>query len=447
MKDSSPATGSPASGGDFESAALQRPSWSRYGVLGLLSTMAAVAYFERQLISVVAGPFAADLELSDTELGTVMSGFYAGYALFQIPSGQIADRWGTRRALTAFALLWSLSAAAMALSQNYASAAGLWFIAGSAQAGAFPCAASALRVWMPLTRRAFASGMLSSCMSLGGAASAYTAGKLLGEWDWDWRTLFILFAVPGLAWAGIFAWWFRNAPEEHSAANAAERELIGARSTEEAPAPHRRAPSGTWTAMLTSLTMWAICAQQFFRAAGYIFFATWFPTYLHESRGLSLSEAGAWTSLPLLAVVVGSPAGGIISDWLLVRTGRRRLSRCLLSAACMGLCATMIMTSYLVADARAAVAVISAGSCFAAIGGVSAYTITMDLGGKNVATMFSVMNMCGNIGAAILPPCIGFLVARTGGWELVLPVFAAIYAAAAVSWLVVDPQRPIFANA
>ena len=198
--------------------------------------------------------------------------------------------------------------------------------------------------------------------------------------------------------------------------------------------------------MLTSRSMWAICGQQFFRAAAYIFFATWFPTYLGESYGVSLAEAGRLTSLPLVAVVIGSPLGGLVSDRLLVRTGSRRLSRCVLSAVSLALCAALILGAYFVADPRLAVLVISAGAFWAALGGVSAYTITMDLGGRHVATVFSVMNMCGNVGAALCPPFVGWLVDVSGSWDRVLPFFAAVYAAAAVCWMLLDPGRKIFAD-
>lgn len=190
--------------------------------------------------------------------------------------------------------------------------------------------------------------------------------------------------------------------------------------------------------------MWAICAQQFFRAAAYIFFATWFPTYLMHSRGISLEAAGRLTSLPLVAVVLGSPLGGAVSDWLLARSGNRRLSRCILAAAGMWLCAGLITAAYFVESATLAVAVISAGAFCAALGGVSAYTITMDLGGRHVATVFSVMNTCGNIGAASFPSAIGWMVDETGRWNEVLLVFAAMYVAAAICWMLIDPRRTIF---
>lgn len=411
----------------------------RYAVLAGLSLVAAIAYFDRQLIAVVATPLRSDLQLDETQMGSVMASFYLGYALFQIPSGWMADRWGSRKSLSLFAALWSLAAAAMALATGYSSLTVLWFVVGGAQAGVFPCATNSIRQWIPLTRRAFASGMLASFMSLGGAFSTYLAGKLIGSFDW--RALFVLFALPGVAWAISFYWLYRDTPAEHAAVNDAEREAISA-GVVKSPERDTR-PATPWRALLTSHSMWAVCGQQFFRAAAYIFFATWFTTYLNASRGLSLEAASTLTSLPLLAVVVGSPLGGTLSDWLLATTGNRRASRCILSAASMASCSVLILAAYFVADARWAVLVISGGAFCAAVGGVSAYTITMDLGGQHVATVFSVMNMCGNIGAALCPPLVGWLAQTTGRWNEILLLFAAIYAAAGLCWLLLDPSQPI----
>jgi sugar phosphate permease len=425
--------------------AFTRPTIARYRVLGGLCAAAAIAYFARQLISVVAGPLASELSLDERQIGSIMASFFVGYALFQIPSGWLADRWGSRRCLALVATVWSLATAAMSLAGGYASLIAIWFAVGSAQAGVFPCAAASIRVWLPSSRRAFASGMLASCMSLGGALSSFVAGMLIAPLGW--RALFVLFALPGLAWALIFGWWFRNTPEEHAAVNSAERALISeGRPIGAAVRVQGSAPENIWATMLSSRSMWAICGQQFFRAAAYIFFATWFPTYLTESRGVSLATAGQLTSLPLVAVVLGSPVGGVISDALWTRTRNVRLSRCALAAVGMALCAGLILAAYFVESAPAAVAVISLGAFCAALGGVSAYTITMDLGGRHVGTVFSVMNMCGNVGAALFPSFVGWLVSETGRWNEILLLFAAIYVAAAVCWMLVDPRRAIFSQ-
>jgi cyanate permease len=78
------------------------------------------------------------------------------------------------------------------------------------------------------------------------------------------------------------------------------------------------------------------------------------------------------------------------------------------------------------------------------IGGVSAYTITLDVGGSHVATVFSTMNMCGSIGAALFPYYAGKLVDATGDWNHVLLSMAAIYVAAATCWALLNPNGTLF---
>ena len=90
------------------------------------------------------------------------------------------------------------------------------------------------------------------------------------------------------------------------------------------------------------------------------------------------------------------------------------------------------------------VGLIAAGCLFMTVGGVSAYAITMDVGGRHVAAVFSTMNMCGSIGAATFPKYAGWLVERTGDWNHVLLSIAAIYVAAAVCWALLNPDGTLF---
>ena len=121
-------------------------------------------------------------------------------------------------------------------------------------------------------------------------------------------------------------------------------------------------------------------------------------------------------------------------------TGSRRVARQYFAAANLLICAAFVAGAFFVDGAGPAVMIITAGSFFAALGGVSAYAITIDMGGEHVGTVFSLMNMCGNIGASVCPICIAWIVERTGHWDPVLFVFAAIYVAAAVSWLLLNPN-------
>jgi ACS family glucarate transporter-like MFS transporter len=150
--------------------------------------------------------------------------------------------------------------------------------------------------------------------------------------------------------------------------------------------------------------------------------------------------------LPLLALMAGSFAGGVLSDRILARTKSRDLARRGLSIGAMVACVAFVVVAYHVHDILAAVAVLSAGSFVSALAGPCAYTITIDMGGRHVPTVFGVMNMAGNIGAFLFPIAVPWFRAATS-WDSVLLLFGAMYAGAALSWWLLDPRGTVFDQA
>lgn len=413
----------------------------RYHVLGWLCVATVIAYIDRGCIAVAKQAIGTDLGLSDAALGDIMAAFFLAYALFQLPAGWLGSVWGTRRALPVFAVVWSAFTGAAALAGGMPGLMASRFGMGAAEAGIFPCAASTLAAWFLSTRRAFVSGVLGSFMGIGGALGAALTGVLLGIIDWRW--MFVLYSLLGLFWAGWFWFWFRDRPEEHAAVNAAELELIH----DGAPAlafASKSAPGPTpWGQIFSSVPMWWINAQQFFRGAGYVFYLSWFPTYLMETRNVTIDEVGWLTSLPHLAQVVGSVAGGVLADWILVQSGSRRLSRQGLPFVSLIVCSALVLASWFVGNAWLAVLVITLGAFCASLAGPCAYAVTMDMGGRHVGAVFSTMNMAGNVGAILFPMAIPRLVQATGSWDLALFVFAGLHLAAALCWLFVNPHETI----
>jgi MFS family permease len=427
----------------------QRPTNVRYWVLGAFCVAAAIAYIQRYSINLLAPSIGESMRLDEAQMGRVMGSFFLGYAVMQIPAGWLGDRWGSRKALTLYAIIWSLATALMAAAWDETSLVCIWMLMGAAQAGIFPCAMIGVRDWLPGTRRAVASGMLSTFMNVGAVLSAHLAGWLLLYYAWP--RVFIWLALPGTVWAAWFFWWYRDRPDEHRDVNAAERSLISPDKTGtgsdrmEVPVPVSTGETPTpWLRLASSGRMWLIGVQQFFRAAAQVFFGTWFGTFLKESPGISEREVTILASVPPALLIAGSLIGGALSDWLLFRTGSRRISRQGLAVVNLLLCAACFAVAALAEDSYVRVALIAAGCLFMTIGGVSAYTITMDLGGSHVATVFSTMNMCGSIGAAVFPAYAGWLVKTTGDWNHVLWSIVAIYVAAATCWALLNPNGTLF---
>ena len=108
-----------------------------------------------------------------------------------------------------------------------------------------------------------------------------------------------------------------------------------------------------------------------------------------------------------------------------------------------GSSALLAAASYFIDDKQLAIGVISLGTFCATFGGVSAYTMAIELGGKQVTTVFSTMNMCGNFGAMLFPVAVGWLVSASGNnWHLALFLFAGVMAAAASLWTVLVAPGP-----
>jgi MFS family permease len=434
-------------------SSASQPTTVRYLVLAWLCLAAVIAYIDRNWIAVAESTIRRDLRLTKEQMAWVINAFFITYAVGQIPTGWLAQRWGTRRALPLFSSVWSITTGLAAFSGGLGMLIWTRLGVGTAQAGIFPASINSIAKWFPAKRWALVNGLLGACMSVGSALAAMLTGLLLARMNWHW--LVVVFSMPGLVWAAWFFLWFRDRPQQHRAVNAAELDLISgplaaaARDGLEIPPtedpPEHREPT-PWRQLLTSRALACICAQQFFRAAGYMFFTSWFTTFLQETRSVGIEEAGILTSLPLWGVVVGSVVGGMVSDWVLTRTGSRRLSRQGVASLSLAVAAVLILLAYPIHHAWPFVGLITASSFCAAFAGPCAYTITIDLGGKHIATVFSTMNMFGNLGAMVFPVVVPPLVVD-GNWDPVLFLFAGIYAAAALSWILFNPNTASFGQA
>jgi len=419
-----------------------RPTRVRFRTLTWLTLAAALAYLSRNAVGVAESTIREDLGLTLQQSGWFMGAFFWTYAIFQVPTGYLAQRRGTRLALTLFALTWSLATLAVGIAPGFALLIVAQLMMGTAQAGVFPASCQSISRWMPLAGRALACGLVAAGMQIGAIASGALTGRLLEPIGWRW--VFILYAAPGIVWAIWFGIRFRDHPGEDPRVNPSERALIRT-GREDAPddsgaAKHEPAP---WLAIARHPSVWLLCAQQICRAAGYMFFASWFPTFLQETRGISVKDSGSLQALVLTGTFTGSVFGGLLTDWIWRRTRNLRFSRSGVGAAFLFGCAVLILAAWFVESVALAVALLAAGSLFAALAGPCAIAATIDIGDRHAPLVFGLMNMAGNFAAAACPAVVASLVAWTGNWSFALLLFAGVYLAGALCWGFVDSGRPL----
>src|SRR6266496_4863892 len=107
----------------------------RYRVLGLVSSLVIVMYLDRLCISIAGPRIQADLGLSTTDWGWVIGTFTLGYALFEVPTGLLADQIGPRRVVTRIVLWWSAFTFVTGLTGGLRSLLAVRFLFGAGEAG------------------------------------------------------------------------------------------------------------------------------------------------------------------------------------------------------------------------------------------------------------------------------------------------------------------------
>ncbi len=422
-----------------------QPTTVRYQIVGWLTLAAAFAYLCRNAVSVAESTIRSDMGLTLDQSGWFMGAFFWTYALFQVPSGWFSERFGTKCALTLFALGWAFAMMGIAMAPFFWLLILGQLVLGVAQAGIFPASTNSIGHWMPLAHRTLACGFLAAGMQIGAVLASGLTGMLMTAMDW--RYTFFLFAFPSVVWAIGFYHQFRDRPSQSEKANALEKALIGSgRETESRGLSTQTNEWGHLWTLAHRPVMWFLCGQQICRAAGYMFFASWFPTFLQETRGVTVAQSGYLQGLVLVGTLVGSIFGGMLTDFIWRKTGNNRLSRSGVGAGALGICGLLIFGAWFVKDPTAAVALMSLGSLFAALAGPCALAATIDIGGNRVPQVYGLMNMSGNFAAAGCPVLVAKLFQWTENWNVVLLLFSGVYLTGAACWLFANPKTKSLNN-
>ena len=317
------------------------PTRARFGVIYFGIALAVIQYIDRVCISWAMPDIRTSLDIAgpehDQAIGYVFSAFTLAYALFEIPTGWLGDRFGPRKTLVRVVLWWSFFTAATGWVSGLAALIVVRFLFGMGEAGCFPNLTRAFSMWLPPAEKSRAQSILWLCARWGGALTPVLVWAVLELVSW--RTSFGVFACLGLAWAWFFARWFRDEPKDHPSVNAAEWALLA----DNPPvARHDRVP---WRIFLSSRTTWLLWAQYFFFSYCWYFYITWLSKFLKDEYGGSHSKVvlAVLAGVPLLGGGFGNLIAGTLMPHVTRWTGSLRTARRLLACGGFGLAALVFL--------------------------------------------------------------------------------------------------------
>ena len=407
----------------------------RHVVLAVLCLMYFVAYVDRVNISVAGPIIRRELGLSPTELGLIFSAFAYPYAAMQIVGGWLADRFGPRLVLAALSLLWAAATILTGLSWGVVSLVVFRVLVGLGEGGAFPTAGRALTSWMPIGERAFAQGITHASSRLGGAVTPAIVLAIVAASSW--RVSFVVLGCVSALWTLVWVMLFRNTPAEHPGVTRSELAELDAIAAAAGPSAERT----PWRDLVSR--MWLVTLVDFCYGWSLWVFLTWLPSYLTEARGFDLNALAIMTMLPLMAGVVGDTLGGITSDALFRRTGNLRLAR--VAVLVVGLLGALV---FIVPAARTsspigAVTSLAIAFFFLELTNAVLWALPMDIAGAYSGTACGMMNTGFGIAGMISPVVFGFIIERTGRYDVPFLVSAGLLLVGAISSVFIDPTRTV----
>jgi ACS family sodium-dependent inorganic phosphate cotransporter len=395
---------------------------AHYAVVGLSFAAAFVCYIDRVNISVAILAMQDQFGWQAGVKGVVLSSFFVGYLLFQVPGGWLAKRFGGRLVLGAAVLWWSAftvltpAAALVSLPALVAARIGM----GLGEGAMFPAAYGLFGQHVPADSRARAVALLLSGVPLGTLFALSTTGWLVTNYGWP--SAFYLFGGAGLLWAAAWFGVIEKAP----------------RAVEEPGAA-----AVPWGPLLRSPAVWALIVNHFCSNWGLYLVLAWLPSFFRDAHHLSITNAGLFSAAPWLTMFVVINLGGWFADRLVRRGVEVTAVRKLMQVA--GLAGSALFLWLAQGAATAEMALILMCSAMGALGLTwSGFGPNhMDIAPEYAGVLMGISNTAGTIPGVIGVALTGWLVQTTGTYTSAFLMAVAVNLFGAVIWLLFAQGRRI----
>jgi len=402
----------------------------RYTVLSVVLGAFLLCYMDRMVMASAIPFIARDFKLSSLTMGAVLSAFFAGYALMQLPGGLLADRFGPRRVLLGSIVWFSIMTALTGWVTGLVSILAVRILFGLGE-GPFPSAAwKTVANWFPAQEAGRACGLLQASSYLGAAVAPLFVGPVILAWGW--RPVFYILFAPGVLLV-LLVWLFvKDAPAVGS------NEAAGGNAQDEADATQSTPAKANLLRVLRNpVVLW--CAACFFLANTVAWgLMNWLPTYLLEARGFGVEKMSVFTAITNLAGMVGFVLGGYLCDrYFSERLRVPIIAGLLTSAACTYLAAVAPTGEWAVA--WLVLVYLTSNVAFTAI-----FTLPLLIVPKHaVGATFGAVNTAGQISGVLAPLLVGFILELThNDFHMVLYCMVALALVAVYPASRIRPGQP-----
>ncbi|WP_385638418.1 MFS transporter [Streptomyces sp. SudanB5_2050] len=406
-------------------------------VVPLFFVMFVANYMDRVNLGFAQDELRADVGLSAAAFGLGAGVFFIAYALFEVPSNMLMERFGAKVWLTRIMISWGVVATAMAFVNSVEMFYALRFLLGVAEAGFFPAVIYYFSRWLPDSHR----GRATSVFLMGSGTATVIVGPISGAlmemhgiWGHaGWQWMFFIEGVFSVV-LGFVVYRFLDSGIEQATWLTDEEKtgLVAAIDAEQAERDARRGGKAA------EVSRWRLLADPQMLLFLWIYFAInvalyavtfWLPSIVDDIGGVSDFQVGLLTAVPWLCALVALFVSGRISD----RIGKRR--PVLVVLLLLGGCGTLLAVFVSPWVGLGAL-------CLAAMGFKPAspvfWTIPQSyLDARAAAPGIALINSIGNLGGFVAPTAFGIIEDTTGSTKGGLVGLTVVGFLAALSVLLV----------
>jgi len=373
-------------------------------ILAILFLTWTVCYMDRMVMTVAIPYIAKDFNLTPVAMGIVMSAFFAGYALFQIPGGMLADKFGARKVMSIAVSWWSVFTIFTGMAASFTSLLIIRVLFGLGEAS-FPGGSwKTIANWFPQKERATANSIMMSSNSLGPAiAPLFVVGIMAA---YSWRSVFYFLFIPGFIVVALIWVYVKDNPADSKMVSPEELKLIKEENIEN----NGTTKEMSFKDVIKQPVVWKLFFTWFTFDIVFWGFSSWIPTYLVTARGFHLVKMGIIASLPFFAGTVGTVVGGYLSDKFFI--GKRR-NVIVIFELITAVCLFLTYTTH--NEVLAMIYLILTGFFLCiAFGGFWALPMNL-LPPKVMGGSSAFINFAGQIAGFISPIVMGILIQKAGG--------------------------------
>lgn len=402
----------------------------RWTVCALLFFATTINYVDRQVLSLLAETLQRTIGWNNIDYGHITATWTAAYALGLLGAGRMLDRVGTRKGFSVAITIWSIAAMLHAAATSVFTFGIARALLGLGESANFPACIKTIAEWFPKKERALATGIFNSGANVGAVVTPLAVPWL--ALTFGWQSAFI--ATGGLGFIWLICWlMIYRKPEEHP--RISEQEFKYIRSD-----PPDSVVSIPWARLFPKKETWAFSIGKFLTDGMWVFYLFWFPKYLQETFGISLTQIIVPMIVVYNASTVGSIGGGWLSGSLIKRGWSLNASR----KTAMLLCALCVLPVLYAPYSKSLWVVVALISLYAAAHqGWSAnlFTTSSDMFPRvAVGSVTGIGGAAGALGGVLMQLAAGYIVQWTHSYMLLFFISGSAYLLALGIFQLLSPK-------